>query len=209
MVMKKSLNEIIMLASIAPRDEPFVGLGDGTAIVVHRPSDNEIENIHTLTQSEITVSTVPLPVIKSVHKRNKDTFWGVYQAPEDDRKNARFLGYYAFLHLNQAGREALERGTFDGTHPDLSLLVPTGVRPAAIYIWAVVARRLARIATPLVARALGRQTYGGVPIYTTAGTMGGLNTIKGYGFHGARAADRGLGDLFRLDPPSEQNITAA
>lgn len=202
--MKKSLNEIIQLATVAPRHEPSAELPDGTVILVRRPSDAEIENIHDLTRTEITASTVPLPVIKAVHKHNKDSFWGVYQAadasPEATRE-ARFIGYYSFLHLNEAGRAVLERAEFDGGNPDLNLLVEHGERPAAIYVWAVVARRVARIATPLTARALGKALYGGLPIYTTAGTMGGLQAIKGYGFLGARDADNGVGHLFRLDPP--------
>jgi hypothetical protein len=203
--MKRTLSEIIMLAAIAPRHEPSVELNDGTVLLVRRPTDEEIENIHSLTQSEIAASSTPLPIIKGVHKHNKDSFWGVYQAsdasPEAKRK-ARFIGYYAMLHLNQAGLDALERDEFDASDPPHSLLAASGERPAAIYVWAVVARRVARIATPLIARALGKQTYGGLPIYTTAGTLGGLHAIKGYGFLGARQAEGGLGHLFRLDPPA-------
>lgn len=209
--MKRTLNEIIQLASVAPRHEPAVELDDGTIILVRRPTATEIDNIHSLTKSELSGSNVPLPVIKAVHKHNKDTLWGVYQAQGGDKQNARMIGYYSFLHLNQQGREILERAEFDASAPDLSLLVPHGERPAAIYIWAVVARGVARIATPLTARALGRELYGGMPIYTTAGTMGGLNAIKGYGFAGARQAEAGVGHLFRLDPPSpaERKTAAA
>lgn len=198
--MKKTLNEIIMLESTAPRHEPLIARKHRSAVSVHRPTAGEIEYIHNLTKAEIRASKVPLPVIMAVYKHNRDSFWGVYQAPSRDRKDPRILGYYAFLHLNQAGRAALERDEFDASKLDLSLLVPTGVRPAAIYIWAVVARRLAWIATPLVVRALGTELYGDLPIYTKAGTMGGLNVIKGYGFHSAREAEAGLGHLFRLDP---------
>ncbi len=208
--MKKNLNEIIQLASIAPRHEPSVEIGDGTFILVRRPTAGEIDNIHNLTKTELSASSVPLSVIKAVHKHNKDTMWGVYQGEGDDKLNARMIGYYSFLHLNQKGRDLLERAEFDASKPDLSLLVPHGERPAAIYIWAVVARGVARIATPLTARALGRELYGGMPIYTTAGTMGGLNAIKGYGFAGARQAEAGVGHLFRLDPPSpSERKTAA
>ena len=205
--MKKTLNEIIMLESITPGHEPFVGLADGTVILVRRPTSEEIASVHSLTKAEIRASAVPLAVIQGVHNHNNDSIWGVYRAPSADKQNTQILGYYAFLHLNQAGRSMLERGAFDSTHLDLSLLVPSGVRPAAIYIWAVVARRLARIATPLVARALGRRTYGGLPIYCKAGTMGGLNVIKGYGFHSAREAETGLGHLFRLDPPEREKTS--
>ncbi len=210
--MKQSLNEIIMLASQAPRHEPFIPLPDGTLILVRRPTDTEIDNIHGLTRAELEVSTVPLHVIKAVHKHNKDTLWGVYHASEDSpeaRRDARMVGYYGFLHLTQAGRDQVERAEFDAGDPPLELIVPHGERPAAIYIWAVVAKGVARYGTPLTARGLGRDLYGGVPIYTTAGTMGGLSSIKGYGFAAARPAQEGLGHLFRLDPPQIAAKTAA
>ena len=184
-------------------------LGDGVIVMVRRPTEEEIDNIHSLTKMELSVSTVPLPVIKGVHNHNNDTLWGVYQSTDGKKENARMIGYYGFLHLNQAGRDALERDEFDGSNPPLSLLAATGERPAAIYVWAVVARGVARYATPLTARALGRELYGGVPIYAMAGTMGGLSSIKGYGFAAARQAEAGLGHLFRLDPESVDAKNAA
>lgn len=199
--MNKSLNDIIMLASVAPRHEPSVELPDGSVILVRRPSETEIDNIHNLTRDELSASTVPLDVIKAVHNHNKDTLWGVYRASNSSKRDLHMIGYYSFLHLNQMGRELLEHNEFDGGDPALSLIVPYGERPAAIYIWAVVARGVARIGTPLTCRAMGRELYGGVPIYTTAATMGGLSAIKHYGFAGARQAEAGLGHLFRLDPP--------
>lgn len=197
--MNKHLNDIIKLASDAPRHEPAVELPDGTIIQVKRPADAEIDNILALTRGELSASTVPLDVIKAVHKHNTDTLWGVYRASDASKRDLRIIGYYSFLHLNEEGRARLEQNTFDGSHPDLSLVVPTGERPAAVYVWAVVARGVARVGTPLICRALGRNTYGGVPIYATAATTGGLNAAKRYGFGGAHEAEGGLGHLFRLD----------
>ena len=73
-----------------------------------------------------------------------------------------------------------------------------------MYVWALVARKVARVATVLVAKALGRDLYGGVPIYGRAATLGGVASLKGYGFEGARPSEKGLGDLFRLDPEAPQ-----
>ena len=207
--MKKKLNDIIELTDEKPQDEPWTYLPEGGILFVRRPSDAEIANIYQLTQTEITSSSASLPVIETVHKHNKDSFWGVYQASDSTKQDARLIGYYSFLHLNQMGRDKLENGTFDATVPDLDLLVLSGQRPAAMYVWALVARKVARMATPLVAWALGAKLYGGVALYATAGTLGGLNTMKGYGFSGARPSDAGLGHLFRLDPQARKVSEAA
>lgn len=199
--MKPTLKEIISLTRGPSMDEPSFELPDGSVVLVRRSADDEIENIHSLTQSEITVSTVSLSVIKAVHNHNKDSIWGIYHATDATKQTQRLIGHYSFLHLNQAGLAALERGELNASDPDLSLVARDGERPAAIYVWGVVARRVARIGTPLIAVALGKKRYGGLPIYTTAGSMGGLNTIISYGFSSARPAETGLGDLFRLDPP--------
>lgn len=168
---------------------------------MRHPNSEEISNLYTLSQTEIGATVAPLDVVQAVYNHNPDTFWGVYYMPEDTfAEDAKFIGYYGFLHLNPAGEKALEASAFDALNPDMSQLCLAGERPVIIYVWALVARRVARLATPLVARALGRDLYGGVPIYAKAGTLGGLNTIKHYGFVSARPSDFGLGDLFRLDP---------
>lgn len=208
--MKKKLKDIIGLQDVTPQDEPWASLSDGGIIFVRHPSDAEIADIHALTQTEITASTVPLSVIKAVHRHNRDSFWGVYRAADKSKADPHFIGYYSLLLLTQAGRDALERGKFNAANPDLSLLAPGGTRPAAIYVWGVVARKVMRRATPLVAWALGSRLYAGLPLYATAGTMGGLNAIKDYGFAGARQSDGEIGGLFRLDPPApSQSSTEA
>jgi hypothetical protein len=159
--------------------------------------------------TEISPDVAPLELVQAVYKHNSDSFWGVYYNESDapDSK-PRFIGYYGFLHLNADGQESLESGAFDAFHPDFNQLAKDGERPAVIYVWAIVAKKVARLATPLIAKALGKDRYGGVPIYAKAGTLGGLSTIKGYGFVGARPSEKGLGDLFRLDPEVSEAATA-
>jgi len=199
--MRPKLSQIIYLAQNSERLAPQAQLPDGGTIFVRHPTDDDISNLYTLSQSEIGAEVAPLDLVRAVYKHNPDTFWGVYYMPEDTAaEDAKFVGYYGFLHLNPAGEKALESGTFNALTPEMSHLCHAGERPVIIYVWALVARRAARLATPLVARALGRDLYGGVPIYAKAGTLGGLNTIKHYGFVSARPSDFGLGDLFRLDP---------
>jgi hypothetical protein len=203
--MKYSYSDITRLASATPRHEPSFQLPDGKVILVRHPNAAEVNSIHTLTRTEIATSTVPLAVIKTVYKHNKDTLWGIYIAENDTPealRGATMIGYYSFLHLTAKGMSALERGDLNAADPDLSLLAPNGTRPTAIYIWGVVAKRVTRIATPLIARALGRDLYGGLPLYTTAGTLGGLKAIKSFGFAGTTEETPALGQLFRMDPPT-------
>jgi hypothetical protein len=198
--MRPKLSQIIYLAQNSQRIAPQAQLPDGGTIFVRHPSDEDMGNLYKLTQDEIG-EVAAREVVQAVYDHNPDTFWGVYYMPEDTpAEEARFIGYYGFLHLNPVGEKALETGAFDALNPDLAHLVKPGERPVVIYVWALVARRVARLATPLVARALGKDLYGGVPIYAKAGTLGGLATIKNYGFVSARPSDFGLGDLFRLDP---------
>jgi hypothetical protein len=197
--MESNLRKIIHLAHNSERREPRFQLPDGSIIFVRQPSDEEIEHLYTLSKTEISESVAPIELVKAVYNRNHDSFWGVYYAKDNLPESVRFVGYYAFLHLNDLGRQALEAGKFSALRPELEQLVVEGERPVVVYIWAIVAKKVARIATPLVAKALGKDRYGGVPIYTSAATMGGLSTIKSYGFVNVRPAQTGLGDLFRLD----------
>lgn len=207
--MQEKFNEVIGMENILPQNEPWASHPEGGILFVRHPSDTDIDNIHMLTKTEIATSTVPLAVIKAVYKHNRDNFWGLYRATDASKTDARFVGYYGVLLLNQAGRELLERGEFDASNPDLSLLAPGGTRPAAIYVWAVVARKLTRLASPLVTMAVGSRYYFGIPIYATAGTLGGLSSLKEHGFVGARQSEAGLGGLLRLDPAPHKATDAA
>lgn len=207
--MKSNLSDIIYLAQNSKTSSPSARLPDGGILFVHHPSDAELGNLYELSMTEISPEVAPLELVHAVYKHNPDTFWGVYYAKSEALEDVpRFIGYYAFLHLNEAGNKALESGAFDALHPDFDQLAKAGERPTVIYVWAIVAKKVARLATPLIAKALGKERYGGVPIYAKAGTLGGLSTIRGYGFVGARPSEIGLGDLFRLDPEVSEAASA-
>ena len=187
----------------------WTSLPGGGIIFVKRPNDAEMVNLYAQTQEEISPDIAPLEYALAVYKHNRDAFLGLYTADDESRNNAQLVGYYSFLHLTQEGRDLLEQGTLDVLHPDTKYIVPYGERPAAIYVWAVVARKVNRFVMPLVAKALGKELYGGVALYATAGTLGGMNVLKGAGFEGARDNNPGLGKLFRLDAPLPSAIRAA
>jgi hypothetical protein len=207
--MKSNLSDIIYLAQNSITSSPSARLPDGGIIFVRHPSEQEINNLYAISQTEISDNVAPLELVKRVYKHNADSFFGVYYKKSEAEEDVpAFIGYYGFLHLNDEGQKYLEDGSFDALHPDFAQLAPEGTRPAVIYVWAIVAKKVARLATPLIAKALGKERYGGVPLYAKASTLGGLSTIRGYGFVGARPSEKGLGDLFRLDPEVSEAVTA-
>lgn len=199
-----SLNEVKNLASNVGLREPSAPLPTGGTLFVKHPSDDDIARIYEMSQTEISRTTATLDLVRAVYKHNADTFWGVYFSEGSSREDANLIGYYSFLHLNETGAIALENGTFDGINLDFNHLIKEGEKPTVVYVWALVARKVARIATVLVAKALGRDLYGGVPIYGRAATLGGVASLKGYGFESTRPSEKGVGDLFRLDPEIPQ-----
>jgi hypothetical protein len=197
--MLRDFNDVLSLVSDKAAEEPWMRVQGGSIIFVRRAKEDEVVPIHELTKQEISADVAPVSVVAEVYKRNQDSFWTVNRASDSSKTDSRLVGYVGMLHLNQTGRDRLESGNFDAHEPDVRLLVPSHTRPAAIYVWAIIAPKVGRQATNLVAHALGAQLYGDVPIFATAGTLRGMNLMKGYGFSGAVGSSEGLGHLFRLD----------
>ena len=197
--MQKNLNDVFHLVDDKAANDLWLEAPEGGIVFVRRARQDQISEIHELTKREISEDVAPLSVVEEVYKRNHDSFWTVNRASDTSRQDARMVGYVGLLILNEIGRERLEAGAFDAHEPDVRLIVPSNTRPAAIYIWSIIARKVARQLANLVAHAMGAELYAGVPLFATAGTLGGLNLMKGYGFSGTGGRDAGLGQLFRLD----------
>jgi hypothetical protein len=207
--MQNKETENMSMPEEALKPGTWTSLPSGGIIFVKHPSDAEMADLYALTQVEISPDVAPIEDVLAVYNHNRDAFLGIYTADDETRKNAHFVGYYSFLHLTPQGRELLENGTLNVLHPEIQYLVPFGQRPAAIYVWAIVARKVNKYVMPLIAKALGAELYGGVPLYATAGTLGGYGAMKGVGFEGAKEKNAGLGQLFRLDAPPPSAIRAA
>ncbi len=126
-----------------------------------------------------------------VHARNPDALWVIeHRLGEDDAP--AIAGYYGFLPLTEAGFEALRSDTLNRPDPPLELIAPAGERPAAMYVWAVVAHGLTRLVTPLFNEAIGGP-YLEVPFYTLSVTQKGVNAARKRGFVplDAKIGDRG------------------
>jgi len=195
-----NLEEVLDNAPNQGREEPWSSTPDGGIVFLRRAKPEELPELHALAQQEIGADIATFETVQALHNHNRDSIWCVFRASDNTRADAKLVGWYGLVFLTQPGTEQLEAGTFDGRDLDLRLVVPTATHPASIYIWVVIARRHVRIATFLLANALGAEIYGGAPLYARAGTVGGLQALKGYGFSGIES-EQNVGKLFRLDRP--------
>jgi hypothetical protein len=186
------------LVSIPAESEVSARHADGEVIVVRKARFEELEALHALTVLEIGPSVASLATMQGVYKHNPETLWPIFRrSPEFERDH--LAGYFGFLHLNAAGLAALQSRSLNGRDPDLTLLARAGERPAAIYVWAGIARKLRVIAEMLVAQAPGAERYGGLPIYATARTLGGLKWLNHLGEADRGPQENALGNVFRVD----------
>lgn len=202
----EGFKKILDFTAKPPPAELVINHPEGGTISMRMAEFPEIEALHELTVSQIGKLVAPLEAMQDVYKHNPETMWVIFRSPSGDRTDAYLAGYYAFLHLNEAGHEALKNRTLRARQPDLGLLAAAGERPVAVYIWAIVAKRLMTLTTPLVGKGLGVKRYGGLPFYATAATMSGLNAVKGFGFKSTTTEDDDkLGDLFHFYMPGESD----
>jgi hypothetical protein len=171
---------------------------DGDLIVVCVARPEEVSVLHQMTVSEIGPSVASLETMQQVYKHNPESLLSIFRRPLSGEAD-RLSGYFGFLHLNAAGLAALDARALSGRDPDLSLLARAGERPAALYVWAAIARKMRVIAEGLVAEALGAERYGGLPVYATAGTLGGLKWLNHLGEADHGPQENALGNVFRVD----------
>ncbi len=181
---------------------------DGDLIVVRMTRPAEVEVLHALTLAEIGPSVASLAIMQGVYKNNPECLWSILRRPAEGGPDL-LAGYFGFLHLNAGGLVALEDRSLSGRAPDLAHLARAGERPAAIYVWAGIARRMRVLAEMLVAQALGAEHYGGLPIYATAGTPGGLKWLNHLGEADRGPQENGLGRVFRIDTARAVSARAA
>ncbi len=152
-------------------------LPDGTSIWVWRATEADVPTLHKLIRTEIGDKTASLTVMQKVRRHNQDSLWAIFKRgsgayPFD------MIGCCTFLFPNISGLAALQSDSLDTLDPRLDLLTPGGERPAAIYGWGIVARKMGRIVVPLVTQALDPALYADLPIFGRAGTAGGLAMLS-------------------------------
>ena len=173
----------------------------GKFIFLKHPTLPELEHLHELTRQKIG-RVAPFDVVQSVYRQNPDSFWAIWRATGDTREDAKIIGYYGLLLLNEAGVDALNGGRLDAADPDPAYLTPPKQRPAGNYIWAVVAPGCMMSAGDLLFYALGDEIYKDVPFYGTVGTWAGARAIQNNGFTNGELPK--LGSVIRIDETPEE-----
>jgi hypothetical protein len=136
-----------------------------------------------------------------VFAHNSDSIWLIEHLPPES-ETPKAIGFYAFLPLTTEGHAALKAHTLDTADPPLSALAPFGEAPAAVYIWAIVARRLTRRLDPVIARAMGLR-YAGAPLYARVTTADGLRSGVGAGSSAVSGETNiGMGSLILVPSPN-------
>lgn len=160
----------------------------------------EIEDIHELISLEISSSVGPLGAMRAVFECNPISFWRIERALPGSDAIER-IGMYGFLPLNEQGCEALYAGTLDRRAPDIAFIAAEGTKPAALYVWAVVAKRIGRLTYPVIKRALG-PAYLDVPVFAVPATKSGVRAIGERGFVPMTSARHGVGEVAILSNTS-------
>jgi predicted GNAT family N-acyltransferase len=174
---------------------------DGGAMWIRPPQKEEFSEIHRLAHLEISRDVSARETLEAVHARNPDAFW-VIDHQRSSQESVELIGFYTFLPLTKEGCDALEAGALDTKAPPVDMIAPFGTRPECLYLWGVVARRIAKSINPLISRAMG-ELYSGVKVYVTASTEGGLKAATERGFVNKGGAQNRMGSLLRLPMLSE------
>jgi hypothetical protein len=171
---------------------------NNTTIGFRAAHPREVARIHELTVREIGPGVASLDVMQRVHQHDPNSLWVVLRA-EAGAKGFRIVGTYGYLFLNPEGVAQLEDGVLDTRNPPTAVLARPDERPAQIYIWLMVARKLTALLAPLVIKGFPKARYGGVPLAARAGTIGGLKSVLPSAIVDGRRASSGVGDVFKID----------
>lgn len=163
------------------------------------PHSDDLSEIVELQAREIG-PTASLETTQAVYAINPDSFRVFWDVSSPDKK-PEIAGFASFLFLSEEGRAELEAGTFVGRTPHLDTLAKQGVRPAATYAWALVARGFGGLAVKHAALSYQPDTYRGVPVWCTAASDAGAKLINAEGFDSQRNG-RGVGGVFKTDRPA-------
>jgi predicted GNAT family N-acyltransferase len=127
---------------------------------------------------------------------------------EDDKEPA----FLAYLPLNAAGFQALQRGQLDRRDPDTRLLTMPGEPIAALYIWCVYSPGNFIPAIAAIAAHFETIAPTGLPLFTSAATPAAARLFKSLGFGRARdhyaEADEDILVVFRSEQTEAQKQPA-
>jgi hypothetical protein len=168
----------ISMAPLPPDQTPLSArLDANTSVYLRRSSPLEMATLHGMIATQIGGKIASLETMRRARDLNADSFWTVIRRQDDDGEDT-IAGCYAFLFLNEKGKSALNAGIFVATEPDFDLLAPTGERPACVYMWAIVARKMLAVTFQLISQGFETGLYAGLPVIGRAGSPGGLKALS-------------------------------
>jgi hypothetical protein len=162
----------------APVFEPGYHDREGLFTFVRHPTLEDLTNIYTLSLQKIGSKLAPFEFVQSVYTHNPISFWGLYRSLDERRLDPTLAGYSSYLPLNDRGHAALTAGLLNPKAPELFHLAAAGEAPVALYMWAIVAPRMADLAGALIAYGIGLELYDRLPLYATISTEGGLRSLQ-------------------------------
>lgn len=165
-------------------------------LYVSRLPADRMDELLALTAAYIPGSTAQEPALRGVHRRNSDSFWGAFARQPGG--SLKLAGYQACLFLNKAGERALIDGTLDTKNPQEFYLTAKGERPAAIYIWCVVAPGLSKVAGPTIIMQMA-ELHKRLPVYAIVVTEAGLKAALKMGYKPVRPGQEGIDALYLFD----------
>jgi len=165
----------------------------GTNSAVGRISSEWFSDVSALVRKQIFHDTAAPEVLEGVQLYNPDSFWGLFK-----RIGAvhELIGVYGQLLLNPRGHDALLNGALDRLNPAFAYLAKFGERPAAVYIWCVVAKKRGAMLQAALMKQL--QDQHGMPYYASLATQDSFRIGKQIGFQPVKPTDDRIGGLFKL-----------
>jgi predicted GNAT family N-acyltransferase len=183
--------------------EPGVIGRGGAFTFVKNPTSDGFDQIYEMATREISDNIASREVMREAMNHNPISFWGIYRSTTPARTHPKLSGFFAFLPLNGDGLAAYQAGRLKPRKPELRYLAHKGERPAALYIWAVVAHRVSVIGAQLIAHAMGIDWFFDTPIFGTIGTKSGLNAVRNASSLCVNGDDPAIGQAFEFRLPPE------
>ena len=144
-----------------------------------RANADDIEALHSLASNYIG-GLASTDQIKSLQNRDPDSVW-IFQ------RNGELKGGIGLLMLNETGANALFEGGLDRSTPQSAYLADPAEKPAAIYLWALLARGSAILGLFDLNQRCHGGRLSGVDLLATSRTLGGARAMRLFGFAPADA----------------------
>ena len=149
--------------------------GSHVAMGVRPAAHDDLSIVFEMAKDEIPALSAAMPYVEGVIDHNPESILVFHRDDE-------IVGLYAMLLLSASGLERLLLGELDTAAPDVDAVVGAGVAPAAIYNWAVVARRLASEGFRHTSVYLRRPLYRQANIYARGTTAAACKIMEHTGY---------------------------